>query len=406
MSLKSFLFILVFTLVLPSTGHAQAKITAIVNDDVISEFDLKQRIKFAELTSTQKINPKELREIVLKQLIDEKLKLQEAQRLGLTVNPEELQHALETTIRQNGMDVGKFMEMMKKNGLPMSVLEDQIKSELLFFNALRKTAQQRSEISDIEIDTRMKELTNQTTEKQYLLSEIFLPVANEQEDGAAYGQAVQIIMNLRKGIPFEKLAETYSKSSSAAKGGLLGWVSESALEPQIKEELELMESGQITTPMKTADGYTVMAIRAIRSPEDLKEQDAYRIAQIFLPNKNAQDRKRILQDINMTKGSCKQFIELAKKQKETPRIELGVIPLKDIPPQILNAVKKSGLLKPTDPLPIDGGELIFMACSKEKVSPLPTKDDIRKQIENQRLEMMAARKLRELRRSAITEMRQ
>ncbi len=404
MRFREFIFVL-FAAAFSFPVQAQTTIAAVVNDDIISDLDLEQRVKFIGATTSLDVESSDVRRRILKQLIDEKLKLQEAARAGVTVTDGDLKRAVDATLIQNGTDAGKMKALLKKHGLPYSIVEDQIKSDLLFVKALRRMSGQRSEVSDAEVETKMAEIENKISETQYLLSEIFLPVTEKDKDGAVYGQAVQIIMKLREGVPFEKLAEKYSRAPSAENGGLLGWVAESAVEPEMKEELAQMEAGQVSSPVRTENGYTVIALRARRSPEDMKEQDALRMAQIFLPAGKPKEREKILKRIDMTAGSCTQFISLAEQLKTTPRADLGKVPVSDIPSPILDRVRDIGLMQPSKPLGIDGGELVFMVCAREKVSPVPSKEELKMQIESQRLEMMARRRLRELRRSAITEIR-
>lgn len=404
MRFREFIFaLLVVTASFPA--QAQTTIAAIVNDDVISDLDLEQRVKFIGATTSLDVRKPDVRRQILKQLIDEKLKRQEAARAGVTVTDADLKRAVDATLLQNGTDADKMKALLKKHGLPYAIVEDQIKSDLLFIKALRRMSGQRAEVSDAEVETKRAEIENKVSENQYLLSEIFLPVSEKDKDGAVYGRAIQIIMKIREGVPFEKLAEEYSKAPSAENGGLLGWVPESAVVPEMKEELAQMEVGQVSSPIRTENGYTVIALRALRSPEDMKEQDAFRMAQIFLPAGSAKERTKILKRIDATAGSCTQFMSLAEQLKTTPRADLGKVPVSDIPSPILDRVKDIGLMQPSEPLGIDGGELVFMVCAREKVSPVPSKEELKMQIESQRLEMMARRRLRELRRSAITEIR-
>ena len=190
---------------------------------------------------------------------------------------------------------------LKEKGVPFSVLQDQIETDLLFVKTIRKIAGQRSEISEAEIKSRLKEIEERTKEKQYLISEIFLPVDEENNDAAVYGQAVKIVMKIKSGASFESMAQQYSKAPSAQNGGLLGWMAESSLEPATKEELALTETGQITTPVRTKTGYALYAVRAVRMPEDVKEQDAYHIAQILIPPSSPEERRKLLQKISFSR---------------------------------------------------------------------------------------------------------
>lgn len=386
-------------------AYAQTGIVAVVNDDVISKLDYEQRLAFVKAVGGLDVSKKENKERMLRLMIDERLKRQDAAYYGVSVGKDELQNAVDITMRQNGTTQEEMTKRLKEKGVPFSVLQDQIETDLLFVKTIRKIAGQRSEISEAEIKSRLKEIENRTKEKQYLISEIFLPVDEENNDAAVYGQAVKIVMKIKSGASFESMAQQYSKSPSAKNGGLLGWMAESSLEPEAKEELALTETGQITTPVRTKTGYALYAVRAVRMPEDVKEQDAYHIAQILIPPSSPEERRKLLQKISLTKGSCLKFISLAQSEKKTPKVDLGNIPLTELPQPILDLLNKTPLTEPTDPLKINEGELVFMACSKEKISTLPSEERLRDQIETKRLEKIAERRLRELRREAITEIR-
>lgn len=391
-----------------STVLAQTKIIAQVNDDIISELDLKQRLKFIQLTGQADISRKDIQDRILKQLIDEKLKQQEARAAGIEITPEEISQALKITLKQNGLDYDTVLKLLKQNDLPLSVIEDQIKSDLLYIRAIKKNAGLRGEVSDREVEAKIGEIQKQINQKQYLLSEILLPVESEEKEDETYGLAMQLIMRMREGEVFEEIAQKYSKAPSAQKGGMLGWISEEMLTPAIKEELSVMNPGQLSTPVKTTEGYKLFVLHAVRSPEDTPDkQTVVHLMQIFLPDAfNAKQRQAVMRDLNMTKGSCSQFKSVAEDLKTTPRIDLGKVPMGELPSPIFSLLNRTGLLEPSQPLPIEGGALIFMMCSKEEISMLPDKENIRMQIESQRLETMAQRRLRELRRESVTEIRQ
>ena len=399
---------LIFFTLFFSDARAQTKILAQVNDDIISERDLEQRLAFIRLTGQANIT-RSVREQILKQLIDEKLKQQEASAAGIEISDEEIQHAARITLQQNGMEYKKVMALLKENNLPASVIEDQIRSDLLFVRAVKKNMGMRAEISDHEVDVKLNEIKEQLDQKQYLFSEILLPVTDPDQDAEVYGRAMQLIMRIRDdGESFEELAKRYSKSPSAAKGGIAGWVPENALSEEEKEEFEVLQPGQLSTPVKTPDGYKILVLHALRDPEEVqKAQETVHLMQLFLPNSFTEKQKKsVLRDLTMTKGSCAQFKSVAEQLNSTPRIDLGKLVLGNLPDQIRSVLNRTALLEPSAPFPIEGGDLILMACSKETNSVLPKKEEIKMQLEGAKLEMLAQRRLKELRRFAVTEIRQ
>ncbi|HAW33756.1 MAG TPA: hypothetical protein DCX19_03880 [Alphaproteobacteria bacterium] len=379
-----------------------AGILAVVNDDIVSDRDFDRRADFIRLTNQADPSRKDIRDRILKQLIDEKLKQQAARAAGVAVSDDEVDNAVRVTLRQNGLDYDAVVKLLRKNDLPLSVIEDQIKSDLLFLRAVKKTEGHRAEVTERDVDAKIGEIKEQSNQKHYLVSEILLPVDSPDRDGETYGLAMSLIMRLRDGEAFEDIAKRYSARAEPI------WVGEKTLSPAEKEELSVMREGQLSQPVKTAEGYKLIVLHAVRDPESPDErQKLVRLTQMFLPDGlPAEKRAAALRDANMTRGSCDQFARVAEELKTTPRVDLGKMPENALPAPIRAVVARAGLLEPTAPLPIEGGDLVFMVCSRETASALPAKDEIRARIESDRIETLAQRRLRELRRAAVTEIRQ
>lgn len=387
---------------LSPTFSAPAGILAVVNDDIVSDRDFDRRADFIRLTNQADPSRKDIRDRILKQLIDEKLKQQAARAAGVAVSDDEVDNAVRVTLRQNGLDYDAVVKLLRKNDLPLSVIEDQIKSDLLFLRAVKKTEGHRAEVTERDVDAKIGEIKEQSNQKHYLVSEILLPVDSPDRDGETYGLAMSLIMRLRDGEAFEDIAKRYSARAEPV------WVGEKTLSPAEKEELSVMREGQLSQPVKTAEGYKLIVLHAVRDPESPDErQKLVRLTQMFLPDGlPAEKRAAALRDANMTRGSCDQFARVAQELKTTPRVDLGKMPENALPAPIRAVVARAGLLEPTAPLPIEGGDLVFMVCSRETASALPAKDEIRARIESDRIETLAQRRLRELRRAAVTEIRQ
>ena len=154
------LFVCVLALVLfsaPWGARAQdaLRIAAVVNDEMISVYDLNMRLNlvvaFSGLPDTnetrQRLGPQ-----ILRSLIDDELKRQEATRLGIPVSEGEVERALRRVEKGNGFDKGGLDKFLASRNIRKSSLTTQIESEI----AWRKLVQGRfgalSQVSDEEID--------------------------------------------------------------------------------------------------------------------------------------------------------------------------------------------------------------------------------------------------------------
>lgn len=387
-------------------ARAQNRILATVNDEAVSQLDVRQRKALTRLLSKNQtlFKGKDADRQILNLLIDEKLKMQEARKLSVSLSSKETSRLVEDAVRQNGYSLEELKAKLKRNNIPFSTVEDMIKADFLFLRAVRKQAGQRADIADSEIDAKIAEMEKMLKTKQYFLSEIVVPFKNASEDGAAYGRAMQALMALRDGEPLEKVVAAYSKAPSAQKGGVLGWIPETQLTRPVRDELDLMSAGEVSTPVKTGNAYKIFILHNVQNPSDMKEQDAYKLAQIFIPS-DAKDRSGTLKKLANTNGSCEKFVTFAIQKNQTPRIDLGTLTAAELPAPVLERVRKAGLLKVTEALPIESGELRFMACEKTKASPLPSRDEVRMTLENARINVLAQRRLRDLRRTAVMDLR-
>ena len=133
--------LLVGLLLLLSTAvRAQTQILAQVNDDIVSKRDFDRRLALLKITDNVDTGSRDVQKQLLNQLIDEKLKRQEAARAGVSVSGAEVKQAVKEAMRQNGLDFDTVQKKMAVNGLSSDVLEQQVESDLLFVRAIRKTA--------------------------------------------------------------------------------------------------------------------------------------------------------------------------------------------------------------------------------------------------------------------------
>ncbi len=66
---------------------------------------------------------------------------------------------------------------------------------------------------------------------------------------------------LDKGDPFEEVAKSFSiERASAVRGGSLGWVRKGALQSEVEKVAFQLKPGQMSKPIKTSDGYSIIQV--------------------------------------------------------------------------------------------------------------------------------------------------
>lgn len=137
------------------TGNGQASadqmIVALVNDEPISAYDVSQRTRFIAMTSGQKPTAA-LRKKVIKELIEERLKLQEAKKLGVSVTDERINQTLEGIAKRNKMPLNKLVAGLKQAGVNVRTFKDRIKVALLWRQVVQRKFRHQVSVSATQVD--------------------------------------------------------------------------------------------------------------------------------------------------------------------------------------------------------------------------------------------------------------
>ena len=260
---------------------AQAgRIAAVVNEDVITESDFNSRMKMILVSSglpdTADIRLK-LRGQVMGTLIDEQLMFQEAGRLDLKAEPQEIQKGFALLAAQNKFEPAQFKAALIKSGIAFSTMERQISAQIVWTKVVQKKIHPRLSVSESDVDDYLARLAANVGKTEYLASEIFLPVESRKDDAQVRQLAQNIVEDLRlRGAPFAQIAQQLSKAAGAQNGGSLGWVQEDQLAREMRGVLQSLEKGQVSDPVRSPQGYHIMWLR------DMRE-----IAEATLPTREA-----------------------------------------------------------------------------------------------------------------------
>ena len=119
------------------------RIAAVVNDEVISVFDLVSRLRMVLLSSNIPDTPEARQKVeaqVLRSLVDEKLQLQEAKKQNVVATDDEINTALGQIEKQNNMQPGQLNEFLKSRGIDRSSLINQVTASIVWAKLVRRKA--------------------------------------------------------------------------------------------------------------------------------------------------------------------------------------------------------------------------------------------------------------------------
>jgi peptidyl-prolyl cis-trans isomerase SurA len=405
---------------LPSHARAQGQsIVAVVNGDVVSQTDVENRGKLFALSTGMGAAPDvlaRLRPQVTRQLIDEKLRLQETQRRHIVVQDAEIADAIKNIEDRNGMPAGALRAKLGSQGVAFRTLVDQIRVQIGWSRVLRQELGDKAQITDAEVDEQMKRLATETGQPEYRVAEIFIPIDNPANAADARRFADTVIGQLRAGAPFSVVAAQFSQSQNALQGGDDGWQHADQLDPQVAQVAAQMPPGAISNPIEVPGGITIVTLRGKREiGRDLATMLSIR--QLFLPfsaplNPQAptdQQRHQLDQARGFQRSlhSC-EAVEAASKEVNSPRQpDPGEVRLEGVnPPQFRAVLASLPIGQPSQPLVSSDGIALVMVCARDtKNVAQESKDDVRARLLGERVELASRQLQRDLQRRAVIDQR-
>ena len=401
------------------TATAQSgslRIAAVVNDEIISLFDLEVRLSLtllgASLPNTRE-NRQRLAGQVLRGMIDEKLQMQEAQRVGITVPEQEVAEAIRRIEMQNQMPQGGLERMLAGQNIPRQTLEDQLRAALAWRRVVARRFSSAAEISDEEINEHLAQIEAQRGKPEILVKEILLPVDSPEREAEVRSFAERLVTQFREGAPFEGLAQQFSQSASARVGGDIGWIGADVLDEPLAQAIDGLPAGRVTEPIRTVLGFYILKVEDRRIREQAPPSDAMvTLRQIALPVPLDAPPERVTEISERMRAAvaraagCETLADVAKSLDAPDPIDLGRVRQGDLSPAIRDAVAPVEAGKASAPVPQPGGISIFVVCERESVmSDLPSRPEIRQRLENEKLEVLARRLMRDLKRAAFIDIR-
>lgn len=413
---------------------------AVVNGIVISTFDLDQRSRMILSTSGGSASPAAMarvREQVLRTLIDEILQLSEAKKMEIKVTEKDVDDSLAKIAEQNNTTPDAILKSLAANGIYADTLRTQIAAEVAWSQVIEARIAPRINVSDSAIDAEMKRIQEGASKPQYYISEIFIGADTPGDDARALRAIQQIMAQMQAGSPFPALAEQFSESASAGRGGDVGWVQDGDVAPEVWAALQSMQVQTVSRPIRTSGGYYVVALRDKMRPAGSAQEapppppgrppgvpaGSIKLKRVILglpPSLSREQQERFAQAAGSLRAQikgCQGLDEFISHIQGVAVIDLPILPIRDLAPEIRTVV--SGL-NPSDvsqPFFSREGDMNFLnmlvVCGDRprvdfvatKVFEMPTREQVSGRMFSQEISVAARRLMRDLRRDATIEIR-
>ena len=250
-------------------GKVVDRVMAIVNDEIISLYELDQRVRpYANKIKNTTSSPTEQNELLrkvreenLNLLIDEKLADQEIRRLQIRVADTEVDREIERFKSDNQLTDEEFQKVLATQGSSLEEFRREIKNQILRARLVNWEIRSKIVITHEEIEAYYNSHPEEFgSENKYFLKNILMiapAIQSQDEDAEVINRLNRIHQKLMDGEPFDAMAREYSQAPNAVDGGSLGLISKNALAPQIQEALAPLKPGEFTDIIKTDQGYQI-----------------------------------------------------------------------------------------------------------------------------------------------------
>ncbi len=406
---------------LPTAVPAQDsyRIIANVNSQGITQYELNQRIKLTMLSSRIADTPANRAQVqrqVLRQMIDERIQVDEALRSQIKPTPDEVRERVQQLEQANRMPPGGIEQALRGSGIDMSVLRSQIEANIVWGKLVRRKVRGTIDVTDAEIDEVLNQLRRNVGKSEHRVAEIFLAVDRPDQADEALRNAQRILEQIRVGTPFAVMAQQFSQAASASTGGDLGWILPGQLDPALEAAIARLQPGRVVDqPVRTASGWHILALvdrrtfgaAASANPAEIRID----VVQLLLPlpqnasNDEVERSKAEAQKIMAQVGKCADLRAAAARTRGATTSDREKLRVGDLPPNVAQQVISTPIGRAIGPFAVQGAIQIISVCSKEGDGGLPSRDAIQQQILSGKLEGAARRYMRDLRRAAIIDVR-
>lgn len=363
-----------------------------VNDRVITQYDVAQRIRFLEVLNSGSADP---RAEALRRLTEEAVQHDYARRRNVRVNRDELREGMAEFASRANLTADELIVALADAGVDRETFMAFVEAGLLWRKLVGQELPALVSVSGSDA-ARARDVAAILGTQRVLLSEIFLPMDPEFADAVA--QIMGMIESARSVEEFSNLAREFSLAGTRDQGGRLpDWVPVSNLPGAISATVASGSAGQIIGPLELGGAIAYFQIRALDSARDIPpDRVTLTYQRLLLPGGRSEENLTRVAQMRAQVTNCASLGPFARGLPESALVErealMGTIPQSDAIE--LARLDRNEISANTT----EGGNLVvLMLCARQlSFDEPPTDDQVRNLVFEQRISAMADVKLQEL----------
>lgn len=364
-----------------------------VNDRIITNFDIEQRISFLTLLNA---GAADLREEALLLLTQEAVQRDQARRLNLRVDRDELAEGIAEFASRADLTADEFIAALAEGGVERETIVAFVEAGLLWRKVVAERFPQLVQVSAGDVE-RARDIAAILGRERVMISEIFLPTDPQFAEPVA--QIIEMIEAATTIAEFSDIAREFSLAGSRDQGGMLpDWVAMENLPSQIRGPLSAASPGQIIGPIDMApEAFAYFQLRAKDSSRDIPP-DRVRLtySRLALPNADSASTAAQLEAIRRDALTCAELAPFARGLPEGALQEREAL-VNDIPRTEALELARLDRYGISTSLVEGGQRIVLMLCARQlQFDEEPSDDQVRNMVFDRRLSDLAELRLQEL----------
>ncbi|MCZ6767429.1 MAG: peptidylprolyl isomerase [bacterium] len=384
------------------------RIVAVVDDDAIFLSDVDQAAKqfliqrgMTDVGDAQRV---EIEKVALKELINSRLILAKANRLGIRASFSEIEKMVDRAIDDNMKALGgkeTFERQLAAEGFTIDTLKqlyrDQIRNKMLVDRVLASEIDRRSlRISEEELLAKYEERISAMPLRPpviHLASIYFAFDSSENAKASASGKIEDLYRRVRNGEDFQELTKEYSEDGTAKNGGYLGWLPlEDLSDKRFADAASKLAIGEVSEPVFTSYGYHLIQLVG-RNEENREVELRHLLIHVEAGDDDIQEVFKRASEVHAEVVAGADFSEMAKEHSDDPGTassggDLGWLKQDDLPEFFRDVLETMVVGDVSQVLREPSGFRIVKLLEQEDARPFTfdeVKDELRKSVQEKKI---------------------
>ncbi|MEL6647920.1 MAG: peptidylprolyl isomerase [Pseudomonadota bacterium] len=359
-----------------------------VNEKAITRYEIDQRARLLTLFRA----PGDPVETAREQLIEDRLKMQEAADIGLEISEDMLLSSMDEFAARGNLELDEMLNALGDAGVEEGTFREYIRVNITWREVITARFGSQVSVNEDDVDRARLALSGQSGVR-VLLSEIVLPIPQGQLEAVlARAEGLAQIDNTRD---FEVAARRFSASPTGPTGGRMEWTSISDLPPQLRPVILDLAPGEVTEPITTEQAIILLQMRDIAETNAVEPRySEIKYATYYIPGGRSEEALQEAARVEDRIDTCDDLYGIAQGQ---PVSVLDVLeqPPSEIPQDIALQLSQLDPGEVSTALTRSNGQtlMFLMLCARTPVIPGaeegPSVEELTTFVQTSRLESYA-----------------